>query len=68
MRNKMTEQPNNIPFQVESLIQNMLNKGERVHIRGNYRERLQSIRDAIDKALRIYDNETYMSRPKKWKE
>lgn len=52
----------NIPFQVENLLQNMMNKGERPHIRDNYRSRLSSIRDVIDKSIREYDNEMSMSR------
>lgn len=51
-----------IPFQIEHLIGNLLNKKENVHLRGNYRERLVSIREAIDKAVKVYDNEAYVTK------
>lgn len=51
-----------IPFQIEHLITSLLNKKENVHIRGNYRERLVSIKEAIDKAVKVYDNEAYISK------
>ena len=46
-----------IPFQVQSLITTMRDKKERVHVRGNYRQRLAAIKNAIDKAIIDYDNE-----------
>lgn len=46
-----------IPFQVATLIDSLKNKRERTHVRGNYRQRLQGIRTAIDKAIVDYDNE-----------
>ena len=46
-----------VPFQVQSLIDSLKNKNERVHVRGNYRMRLDGIRKAIDKAINEYDNE-----------
>lgn len=52
---------NEVPFQVEHIISSMLNKRENVHIRGNYRQRLVNIREAIDKAVKMYDNELYIS-------
>lgn len=58
MRKKMN---NEVPFQVEHIISSMLNKRENVHIRGNYRQRLVNIREAIDKAVKMYDNELYIS-------
>lgn len=54
-----------IPFQIEHLINSLLNKNENVHIRGNYRERLVNINEAIDKALKMYDNEAYISKVRK---
>ena len=54
-----------IPFQIEHLINNLLNQKENVHIRGNYRERLISINEAIDKAIKKYDNEAYISKVRK---
>ena len=53
---------NEVPFQVEHIINSMLNKRENVHIRGNYRQRLVNIREAIDKAVKMYDNEAYVSK------
>lgn len=52
---------NEVPFQVEHIINSMLNKKENVHIRGNYRQRLVNIRESIDKAVKMYDNELYIS-------
>ena len=46
-----------IPFQVQTLIATMKDKKERVHVRGNYRQRLASIKTAIDNALVEYDRE-----------
>lgn len=57
----MKDELHNIPFQVEHLIQNMMNKGERSHIRENYRARLKAIRDGVDAAIRKYDNEVMMN-------
>jgi hypothetical protein len=57
----MKDELHNLPFQVEHLIQNMMNKQERPHVRENYRARLKSIRDTIDAQMRKYDNEITMS-------
>ena len=46
-----------VPFQVQTLITSLKDKKERVHVRGNYRSRLEGIRKAIDKALADYDTE-----------
>lgn len=46
-----------VPFQVQTLITTLKDKKERVHIRGNYRMRLDGIRNAIDKAILDYDKE-----------
>ena len=46
-----------VPFQVQTLIASLKNKQERVHIRGNYRQRLEGIRRAIDNAIFDYDTE-----------
>ena len=56
-----------VPFQVMSLINTLRDKKERVHIRGNYRMRLEGIRKAIDKAISDYDVEmgTVPSKTKK---
>lgn len=53
---------NEVPFQIEHLINNLLNKNENVHIRGNYRQRLEIIKEAIDKAVKKYDNEAYIAK------
>lgn len=53
---------NEVPFQIEHLINSLLNKNENVHIRGNYRNRLETIKDTIDKALKKYDNEAYITK------
>ena len=63
----MKDEQYNLPFQVEHLIQNMMNKQERSHVRENYRARLKSIRDAIDTQIRKYDNEVIMNTPVKKK-
>lgn len=56
---------NEVPFQIEHLIRSLLNQDENVHIRSNYRQRLVTINEAIDKAIQKYDNEAYISKVKK---
>jgi hypothetical protein len=56
----MKDESYNVPFQVQNLIDSMMNKNERSHIRDNYRVRLESIRDAIDNSLKKYKNEDSM--------
>jgi metal-responsive CopG/Arc/MetJ family transcriptional regulator len=51
----------NLPFQVTALIENLLNKNERPHIRENYRMRLEIIRDAIDQSIKKYNNENWIT-------
>jgi 3-dehydroquinate dehydratase len=46
-----------VPFQVQTLIATLKDKKERVHVRGNYRQRLDVIRSTIDRAVREYDIE-----------
>jgi hypothetical protein len=53
-----TPENQDVPFQVQYIINSMMDKKERTHIRDNYRMRLLSIRDKIDDALRSYDSET----------
>lgn len=58
----------NIPLQVQSLIDNLLNSTDNVYIRGNYRMRLDDIRLAINDAIRKYDSEVFAAnsgKPKK---
>jgi hypothetical protein len=52
---------NEVPFQIEHLINSLLNKKESVHLRQNYRQRLVSIQEALDKAVKKYDNELYIA-------
>jgi hypothetical protein len=46
-----------VPFQVQQLLTALKDKKERVHIRGNYRNRLDAIKRAIDNAIKEYDTE-----------
>ena len=46
-----------VPFQVQQLLYALKDKKERVNVRGNYRMRLEAIKNAIDKAVRDYDTE-----------
>jgi len=52
---------NMVPFQVQNIIDNMLNPRDNVHLRGNYRLRLDSIRAAIDTAIKRYDHEVLLT-------
>jgi hypothetical protein len=61
----MKDESHNIPFQVQSLIENMMNKQEKQHVRDNYRMRLESIRDSIDASLRKYKNDDMMNQVKR---
>lgn len=65
--NLKEQKMSNIPFQVESLITSLLNKNENIYIRGNYRPRLQEIKDAIEKSLDKYDREVQMTRGRETK-
>ena len=58
---------NEVPFQVEHIINSLLNQKENVHLRQNYRQRLVTIKEALDKAIRLYDNELYMANSKRKK-
>jgi hypothetical protein len=51
----------NVPFQVQHLIDSMLNSRDNVYLRGNFRSRLDYIREQIDAAIRKYDNEAAFS-------
>lgn len=61
----MNDESHNIPFQVQSLIDNMMDKKEKSHIRDNYRMRLESIRDSIDASIRKYKNDDMMQQVKR---
>lgn len=56
-----------VPFQVNQLITSLKDKNERVHIRGNYRMRLEGIRREIDKAIYDYDVEMGTVQPLRYK-
>jgi hypothetical protein len=49
----------NVPFQVQHLIDSMLSPKDNVFVRGNFRTRLVTIRDEIDKAIKDYDKESF---------
>lgn len=58
MRSDMsTKETSSVPFQLQQVIDGMLNKKDNVYLRSNYRMRLESIRGEIEKAIRKYDNE-----------
>lgn len=61
----MKDESHNIPFQVESLIANLLNKTERQHVRENYCMRLESIRDIIDGSIKKYKTENMLDQVKR---
>ena len=56
MRVKQMKESLNLPLQVENLIKNMLDKSHNEHIRNNYRQTLEGISNAIQKAIRQHDN------------
>lgn len=56
-----------VPFQVQTLITTLKDKKERVHVRGNYRMRLEGIRKVIEKAISDYDTEMGNTSPKRRK-
>jgi len=51
-----------IPHQVERLVSDLLNSNDHVHLRGNYRLRLDAIKEYIDTAIKRYDREVSMSK------
>ena len=46
-----------LPFQLQHIIDQMLNKNDNYHVRGNFKIRLSQIKDAVDKAIQKYDSE-----------
>jgi hypothetical protein len=54
--NKNHQNPN-VPFQLQNIIDGMLNETDSVFVRMNYRMRLNEIRLAIDAAIKTYDND-----------
>jgi Fic family protein len=57
----------NIPFQIQNILDSMLNPKENIYVRGNYRNRLDIIRTEINKAIVKYDNEVIAADFKKRK-
>lgn len=57
----MKDDLTNIPFQVVNLIEGMMNKNDSHHIRGNYRMRLDAIREVINSSIKKFDDEMFMS-------
>ena len=53
----MKDENFDVPFQVQTLITSLKDQKERVHVRGNYRMRLDAIKRAIDSAIMEYDRE-----------
>ena len=54
-------QKDGVPFQLQQIIDGMLNTKDNVYVRANYKNRLDVIRTEIDKAIRKYDSELYMA-------
>lgn len=54
-----------IPVQVAQMLDNLLNRRDSVHLRSNYRMRLDAIRREIDLAIREYDAEVAMTEKRK---
>ena len=65
MSNKEENNQFDVPFQVQTLLEALRDRNERVHIRGNYRMRLDGIRRVIEKAITDYDVEMGTSQPSK---
>jgi hypothetical protein len=57
MKNDNNDVDVELPFQVQNLIDQMLNKSDNLYIRGNFRSRLGQITKAVDQAIKKYDNE-----------
>ena len=50
-----------LPFQVQHLIDQLLNKKDDVYVRGNFRSRIDQIRMVLNEAIKKYDNELMLS-------
>ena len=57
MKTTKKHNPESVPFQVQNLIDRLLNKSESVELRGNYRTTLEDINIAISEALNKFDKE-----------
>lgn len=49
--------PDDVPFQVQKIITDMLGREDSIHIRHNYRNRLDIIRTVIDRSIKKFDND-----------
>ena len=58
---RIMNKPNNVPYQVQQIIEGLLNSKDNVYVRGNYRMRLDEIKMVIEQAMRKYDNELLLS-------
>jgi hypothetical protein len=54
-----------LPAQVEGLIESMNDMSENVYIRSNYRQRADAIRSALDKAIKRFDTEYELTNNRK---
>lgn len=61
----MRDVSHQIPYQIQQLLDGLLNKKDNVHVRSNYRMRLDTIRSEIDTAIRSYDNEVALKDKRK---
>lgn len=67
MRIEMSRETSAVPYQLQQIIDSMLNKKDNVYLRSNYRARLGTIRAEIDTALKRYDNELFIADTSKGK-
>jgi hypothetical protein len=51
----------NVPFQVQSLIDSLLDPKDNLYLRGNFRGRLLHIQEQIESAIKKYDHEVMLS-------
>ena len=56
---------NNIPFQVQNLIDGMLNSKDNIYLRGNFRSRLDIIKLEIENAIKKYDADVMLANASK---
>jgi hypothetical protein len=55
----------NVPFQVQHLIDSMLNTKDDIYLRGNFRGRLDYIREQIELNIKKYDRELMQNNMRK---
>jgi hypothetical protein len=55
----------NVPFQVQHLIDSMLNTKDDIYLRGNFRGRLDYIREQIELTIKKYDRELMQNNMRK---